>query len=176
MGRILQLTNLQTVFPAHALLIVHLCAMDHLPLFHLSMRYTLDIGESVILLFYLNWNIEFSMDWWTIIELVIIFLQVGAGLPVIASLNRIISSGDPVHQIIGSLSGIYIFHDPIITYFFGFPSCILVRKKKLYFWCCILCYLLLLGTLGYVMSEVEDGKPLSQVVRDAKSLGYTEPG
>lgn len=32
------------------------------------------------------------------------------------------------------------------------------------------------GTLGYVMSEVEDGKPLSQVVRAAKSLGYTEPG
>ncbi|XP_057758369.1 homoserine dehydrogenase isoform X2 [Arachis stenosperma] len=60
---------------------------------------------------------------------------VGAGLPVIASLNRIISSGDPVHRIIGSLS----------------------------------------GTLGYVMSEVEDGKPLSQVVRAAKSLGYTEP-
>ncbi|XP_061343555.1 homoserine dehydrogenase isoform X2 [Gastrolobium bilobum] len=60
---------------------------------------------------------------------------VGAGLPVIASLNRIISSGDPVHRIIGSLS----------------------------------------GTLGYVMSEVEDGKPLSQVVRSAKSLGYTEP-
>ncbi|KAK7401165.1 hypothetical protein VNO78_12484 [Psophocarpus tetragonolobus] len=60
---------------------------------------------------------------------------VGAGLPVIASLNRIISSGDPIHQIIGSLS----------------------------------------GTLGYVMSQVEDGKPLSQVVRDAKSLGYTEP-
>jgi homoserine dehydrogenase len=36
--------------------------------------------------------------------------------------------------------------------------------------------ILLLGTLGYVMSEVEDGKPLSQVVRAAKSLGYTEPG
>ncbi|CAJ2645801.1 unnamed protein product [Trifolium pratense] len=54
---------------------------------------------------------------------------VGAGLPVIASLNRIISSGDPVHR----------------------------------------------GTLGYVMSEVEDGKPLSKVVRAAKSLGYTEP-
>ena len=33
-----------------------------------------------------------------------------------------------------------------------------------------------LGTLGYVMSEVEDGKPLSKVVRDAKTLGYTEPG
>ncbi|KAK7266680.1 hypothetical protein RIF29_19330 [Crotalaria pallida] len=60
---------------------------------------------------------------------------VGAGLPVIASLNRIISSGDPVNGIIGSLS----------------------------------------GTLGYVMSEVEDGKPLSQVVKAAKSLGYTEP-
>lgn len=60
---------------------------------------------------------------------------VGAGLPVIASLNRILSSGDPVHHIIGSLS----------------------------------------GTLGYVMSEVEDGKPFSQVVKSAKSLGYTEP-
>ncbi|XP_006483700.2 uncharacterized protein LOC102618930 isoform X1 [Citrus sinensis] len=60
---------------------------------------------------------------------------VGAGLPVIASLNRILSSGDPVHGIVGSLS----------------------------------------GTLGYVMSEVEDGKPLSQVVKAAKSLGYTEP-
>ncbi|KAL5575049.1 hypothetical protein UlMin_016748 [Ulmus minor] len=60
---------------------------------------------------------------------------VGAGLPVMASLNRILSSGDPVHRIIGSLS----------------------------------------GTLGYVMSEVEDGKPFSQVVKSAKSLGYTEP-
>ncbi|XP_062082416.1 uncharacterized protein LOC133788821 isoform X5 [Humulus lupulus] len=29
---------------------------------------------------------------------------VGAGLPVIASLNRLLSSGDPVHRIIGSLS------------------------------------------------------------------------
>ncbi|KAF4350297.1 hypothetical protein G4B88_026968 [Cannabis sativa] len=60
---------------------------------------------------------------------------VGAGLPVIATLNRLLSSGDPVHRIIGSLS----------------------------------------GTLGYVMSEVEDGKPFSQVVKSAKSLGYTEP-
>lgn len=32
------------------------------------------------------------------------------------------------------------------------------------------------GTLGFVMSEVEDGKPFSQVVRSAKNLGYTEPG
>lgn len=60
---------------------------------------------------------------------------VGAGLPVITSLNRIIASGDPIHRIIGSLS----------------------------------------GTLGYVMSELEDGKSFSQVVRAAKGLGYTEP-
>ncbi|KAK6926439.1 Homoserine dehydrogenase, catalytic [Dillenia turbinata] len=60
---------------------------------------------------------------------------VGAGLPVIASLNRLLSSGDPIRQIIGSLS----------------------------------------GTLGYVMSEVEDGKPFSEVVKAAKSLNYTEP-
>ncbi|CAK7329188.1 unnamed protein product [Dovyalis caffra] len=70
---------------------------------------------------------------------------VGAGLPVMASLNRILSSGDPVHRIIGSLSG---------TYF---------RKA------------LIQCTLGYVMSEVEDGKPLSDVVKAAKNLGFTEP-
>ncbi|XP_021715585.1 uncharacterized protein LOC110683503 isoform X1 [Chenopodium quinoa] len=60
---------------------------------------------------------------------------VGAGLPVIMSINRLLSSGDTIHRIVGSLS----------------------------------------GTLGYVMSEVEDGKPLSQVVKTAKALGYTEP-
>lgn len=60
---------------------------------------------------------------------------VGAGLPVIASLTRLLSSGDSVHHIIGSLS----------------------------------------GTLGYIMSEVEERKPLSKVVKIAKSLGYTEP-
>lgn len=60
---------------------------------------------------------------------------VGAGLPVIVSINRLLSSGDTIHRIVGSLS----------------------------------------GTLGYVMSEVEDGKPLSQVVKTAKALGYTEP-
>ncbi|KAG8371071.1 hypothetical protein BUALT_Bualt13G0048800 [Buddleja alternifolia] len=60
---------------------------------------------------------------------------VGAGLPVISTINRIISSGDPIYRIIGSLS----------------------------------------GTLGYVMSEVEGGKPFSQVVTAAKGLGYTEP-
>ncbi|XP_074289767.1 uncharacterized protein LOC141615172 [Silene latifolia] len=60
---------------------------------------------------------------------------VGAGLPVIVSINRLLSSGDTIHRIVGSLS----------------------------------------GTLGYVMSELEEGKPLSQVVKTAKSLGYTEP-
>lgn len=35
---------------------------------------------------------------------------------------------------------------------------------------------MLIGTLGYVMSELEDGKAFSEIVRAAKSLGYTEPG
>ncbi|KAG6529959.1 hypothetical protein ZIOFF_012176 [Zingiber officinale] len=61
---------------------------------------------------------------------------VGAGLPIIASITRVLGSGDPIYRIIGSLS----------------------------------------GTLGYVMSEIEDGKLLSEVVLAAKSLGYTEPG
>ncbi|CAO2840983.1 unnamed protein product [Amaranthus hypochondriacus] len=60
---------------------------------------------------------------------------VGAGLPIIVSINRLLSSGDTINRIVGSLS----------------------------------------GTLGYVMSELEDGKPLSEVVRTAKTLGYTEP-
>ncbi|KAK6144132.1 hypothetical protein DH2020_020952 [Rehmannia glutinosa] len=60
---------------------------------------------------------------------------VGAGLPVISTINRILSSGDPIFRIMGSLS----------------------------------------GTLGYVMSQVEGGRPFSQVVNAAKSLGYTEP-
>lgn len=60
---------------------------------------------------------------------------VGAGLPVIASVTRVIASGDAITRIVGSLS----------------------------------------GTLGYVMSEIEIGKPFSDVVLFAKSLGYTEP-
>ncbi|CAM8960639.1 unnamed protein product [Rhodiola kirilowii] len=60
---------------------------------------------------------------------------VGAGLPVIVSLNRFITSGDPISYVVGSLS----------------------------------------GTLGYVMSEIEDGKPFNEVVKTAKALGYTEP-
>lgn len=60
---------------------------------------------------------------------------VGAGLPVISTINRMLSSGDSIIRIIGSLS----------------------------------------GTLGYVMSEVESGRPFSQVVSAAKKLGFTEP-
>ncbi|KMZ68263.1 Homoserine dehydrogenase [Zostera marina] len=60
---------------------------------------------------------------------------VGAGLPVISSVTRLLASGDPITRIVGSLS----------------------------------------GTLGYVMSEIEIGKPFSEVVLFAKSLGYTEP-
>uniref|UniRef100_A0A1D1Y0W5 Homoserine dehydrogenase n=1 Tax=Anthurium amnicola TaxID=1678845 RepID=A0A1D1Y0W5_9ARAE len=60
---------------------------------------------------------------------------VGAGLPIIASVTRVIASGDSIFRIVGSLS----------------------------------------GTLGYVMNEVQDGKPFSEVVRAAKRLGYTEP-
>ncbi|KAK8916976.1 hypothetical protein KSP39_PZI022723 [Platanthera zijinensis] len=60
---------------------------------------------------------------------------VGAGLPVIASVTRVLSSGDSICRIIGSLS----------------------------------------GTLGYVMSELEDGRLFSSVVQEAKRLGYTEP-
>ncbi|XP_057865076.1 uncharacterized protein LOC131072799 isoform X4 [Cryptomeria japonica] len=60
---------------------------------------------------------------------------VGAGLPVIVTLNRLIASGDPVNLITGALS----------------------------------------GTLGYVMSELQGGKPFSEVVQAAKILGFTEP-
>lgn len=60
---------------------------------------------------------------------------VGAGLPVIATLNRLMSSGDEVERITGTFS----------------------------------------GTLGYVMTGLQEGKPLSAIVREAHSLGYTEP-
>ncbi|KAI5070987.1 hypothetical protein GOP47_0013238 [Adiantum capillus-veneris] len=60
---------------------------------------------------------------------------VGAGLPVIATLTRFLMAGDPVHRVVGALS----------------------------------------GTLGYVMNGLQEGKPFSMVVQQAKSLGYTEP-
>ncbi|MFO7634976.1 MAG: hypothetical protein R6W76_20685 [Caldilinea sp.] len=59
----------------------------------------------------------------------------GAGLPVIATLNRLIASGDPLTRIAGAFS----------------------------------------GTLGFVMSGLQEGKPFSAVVREARRLGYTEP-
>lgn len=60
---------------------------------------------------------------------------VGAGLPVIATLNRLISSGDEVQRIAGAFS----------------------------------------GTLGYVMTGLQAGRPFSAIVREAHRLGYTEP-
>jgi homoserine dehydrogenase len=60
---------------------------------------------------------------------------VGAGLPVIATQQRLVSSGDKIHRIAGTFS----------------------------------------GTLGYVMTGLEEGRKLSEIVREAHSLGYTEP-
>ena len=36
------------------------------------------------------------------------YFQVGAGLPVIASVTRIVASGDPISRIVGSLSGMQL--------------------------------------------------------------------
>jgi len=60
---------------------------------------------------------------------------VGAGLPVIAALSRVVGAHDGVSGISGSFS----------------------------------------GTLGYVMSGLQEGRPFSEVVAKAKELGYTEP-
>jgi len=60
---------------------------------------------------------------------------VGAALPVIVTLNRLVSSGDEVRGITGTFS----------------------------------------GTLGYVMTGLQEGKPFSTIVREAHRLGYTEP-
>lgn len=59
----------------------------------------------------------------------------GAGLPVIATLNRLIASGDPVLRIAGAFS----------------------------------------GTLGFVMTGLQQGRSFSEVVREAHRLGFTEP-
>jgi homoserine dehydrogenase len=59
----------------------------------------------------------------------------GAALPVIATLNRLVASGDQVKRIAGTFS----------------------------------------GTLGYVMTGLEQGRPLGEVVGEAHKLGYTEP-
>lgn len=60
---------------------------------------------------------------------------VGAGLPVNATLERLIASGDEVYRITGTLS----------------------------------------GTLGYVMSGLQEGRAFSEVIADAYRQGYTEP-
>lgn len=60
---------------------------------------------------------------------------VGAGLPVIATLQTLILTGDEVKRIDGALS----------------------------------------GTLGFLASQLEAGRPFSEAVREAKQRGYTEP-
>ena len=60
---------------------------------------------------------------------------VGAGLPVNAMLGRLVSSGDEVRRITGTLS----------------------------------------GTLGYVMSGLQNGRAFSEIVAEAYRQGYTEP-
>jgi len=60
---------------------------------------------------------------------------VGAGLPVIATLDRLVSSGDEIERIAGSFS----------------------------------------GTLGFLMTGLEQGRAYSETVQDAYRLGYTEP-
>jgi len=60
---------------------------------------------------------------------------VGAGLPVLSTLQALLDSGDRVHRVDACLS----------------------------------------GTLGFLASELDAGRPLSAAVREAHRLGYTEP-
>lgn len=60
---------------------------------------------------------------------------VGAGLPVITTMRRLINGGDEVKEVAAILS----------------------------------------GSLSYILSELEAGKPLPEVVMNAKKNGYTEP-
>jgi homoserine dehydrogenase len=60
---------------------------------------------------------------------------VGAGLPINASLRRVLDAGDRVDCVQGQFS----------------------------------------GTLGYVLSELQLKKPFSEIVRNAKAQGFTEP-
>jgi len=60
---------------------------------------------------------------------------VGAGLPVLDTLDILLATGDRLHRAMGCLS----------------------------------------GTLGYVMTRLQDGLTLSMAVREAVKLGYTEP-
>jgi aspartokinase/homoserine dehydrogenase 1 len=60
---------------------------------------------------------------------------VGAGLPILDTLHKLKEAGDPVHSVLGCLS----------------------------------------GTLGYLMSKLEEGVSFSEAVKKAYELGYTEP-
>jgi aspartokinase/homoserine dehydrogenase 1 len=60
---------------------------------------------------------------------------VGAGLPVLDTLEVLLATGDQLHEAQGCLS----------------------------------------GTLGYLMTRLEEGVPFSEAVAEAQSLGYTEP-
>ena len=60
---------------------------------------------------------------------------VGAGLPILDTLHKLNEAGDPVHAVLGCLS----------------------------------------GTLGYLMSKLEEGVSFSDAVKKAYELGYTEP-
>lgn len=61
--------------------------------------------------------------------------NVGAGLPVVATIHEQVSTGDKVHKIEGVLS----------------------------------------GTLSYIFNTYDGKKPFSQLVREAREKGYTEP-
>ncbi len=71
-----------------------------------------------------EYNVEFHYE-----------TNVGAGLPIINSLQNLISSGDEILQVSGVVS----------------------------------------GTMTYLFSELEQGKPFSETVIRARSLGYAEP-
>ncbi|MEY3052572.1 MAG: hypothetical protein RLY31_2357 [Bacteroidota bacterium] len=61
--------------------------------------------------------------------------NVGAGLPVLSTLEDLITSGDRILRIEGVLS----------------------------------------GTLSYLFNQLQPGRPFSEIVREAKRLGFTEP-
>ncbi len=61
--------------------------------------------------------------------------NVGAGLPIIGTINEMVSTGDSIHKIEGVLS----------------------------------------GTLSYLFNSFDGEKPFSELVKEAKENGYTEP-
>ena len=61
--------------------------------------------------------------------------NVGAGLPIISTIQNMIKSGDKIHKLEAVLS----------------------------------------GSISYIFNTFGDGRPFSEIVTEAKSLGYTEP-